>query len=289
MSKIAVFMLFGQSNATGHGSPMNKDDIINEPLKNVWGLNREPNQSFDTENLKFSKYTSYGMNLAENQDNTYSVANCLARNWQNAIDNGENLPDLYIIHISIGGQGVFGMWSPDRPKKLIRGRLGDVDISMYPLAIHILSLLKKHFERCNIEPDFVGLHWRGGEQEFWQHIDNLRNGERLKNIYKTMFDGFRSALGYTFPIVLHKLNFEIILNGIENGKHLPSMHYINQAFSELCYEVPNVSMLDTALAPHYDPNNGHSLFLGDMLHYNPKTNNWVATEILNNYKSKNLL
>ena len=73
--KVAIFMLFGQSNATGHGVPMSDTDIIKEPLKNVWGLNREPNQSFDTERLKFSRYTSYGMNLAENQDNTYSVAN----------------------------------------------------------------------------------------------------------------------------------------------------------------------------------------------------------------------
>ena len=43
-----------------------EEDIIKEPLQNVWGLNREPNQSFDTERLKFSRYTSYGMNLAEN-------------------------------------------------------------------------------------------------------------------------------------------------------------------------------------------------------------------------------
>ncbi len=289
MNKIAVFMLFGQSNATGHGVPMSDEDIIKEPLNNVWGLNREPNQSFDTEKLKFSRYTSYGMNLAENQDNTYSVANCLAKNWQKEIDNGVKLPDLYIIHISIGGQGVYGMWSPTREKKLIPGKLEDCNISMYPLAIHVLSLLKKHFEDCDIEPDFIGLHWRGGEQEFWQHINNLKTDDRLKNVYKTMFNGMRSALGYTFPIVLHKLNFEILLNGIEDGKHLPSMHYINQAFSELCQELDDVSIFDSAKAPHYNPNDGYSLFRWDMIHYNPETNDWTSREILNDYKEKNNL
>lgn len=289
MNKIAVFMLFGQSNATGHGAPMSEEDIIKEPLQNVWGLNREPNQSFDTEGLKFSRYTSYGMNLAENQDNTYSVANCLAKNWQRDIDNGVNLPDLYIIHISIGGQGVYGMWSPDRPKKLIPGKLEDVNISMYPLAIHILELLKKHFERCDIEPDFIGLHWRGGEQEFWQHINNLKTDDKLKNVYKTMFNGMRKAVGYEFPIVLHKLNFEAALTGIEDGKHLPSMRYINEAFSELCEELPNMSMLDSLNAPHYKPDDAYSLFRWDLIHYNPQTNEWVSREILKDYKKKNNL
>jgi len=288
MNKVAIFMLFGQSNATGHATYMNDEDIIREPLQNVWGLNREPNQSYDTERLKFSRYTSYGMNLAENQDNTYSVANCLARYWQDEIDSGTKLPDLYIIHISIGGQGVYGMWSPTREKKLIPGRLGDCDISMYPLATHILTLLKKHLDNCNLEPDFVGMHWRGGEQEFWQHINNLKNEDRLKNVYKTMFNGLRQALGYEFPIVLHKLNFDAILSGLDEGKHIHSMRYINEMFEELCNEMPNISMFDSYLAPHYNPEDPYSLFLKDLIHYRAETNKWVAKEILKSYKSKSL-
>ena len=136
MKKIAVFMLFGQSNAVGHAMPMEEKDYINEPLKNVFGLNREPNQSYDISELKFTGYTSFGMNLAETQDNTYSVANCLARRWQDEIDAGNpnNLPDLYIIHIAIGSQGLLDMWNMEREKVMKPGPLGTVDISMYPLA-----------------------------------------------------------------------------------------------------------------------------------------------------------
>lgn len=54
MKKVAVFMLFGQSNATGHAVPMEKEDIVDLPLKNVFGLNRNPNQSYDNEEVIFS-------------------------------------------------------------------------------------------------------------------------------------------------------------------------------------------------------------------------------------------
>ena len=286
MKKIAVFMIFGQSNATGHGVPMVDSDIIKYPLTNVLVLNREPNQSFDTEKLKFTGYTSYGMNLAENQDNTYSVPNCLAKAWQDEIDNGATLPDLYIIHISIGSQGVYGMWSPTRAKKLIPGKLGDCDVSMYPFACHVLSLFKKYMEENELEPDFVGMHWRGGEQEFWQSVPNLKDNDRLKNTYKTIFQGLREALGYEFPIVIHKMNFEAVLKGIEDGKHLPSMHFINEVFSDLCQEVPNVTMFDSTRAPHYDPKDPYTLFRWDLIHYSPATNTWVAKDILEEYKKR---
>ena len=76
--KAAVFILLGQSNAVGHGVPMDERDKIHTPLKNVFGLSRETNQSFENKALTWSGYTSNGMNLAEEQDHTYSVANCLA-------------------------------------------------------------------------------------------------------------------------------------------------------------------------------------------------------------------
>ena len=86
--KAAVFILLGQSNAVGHGVPMEEKDKIKAPLKNVFGLSRKDNQSFGNEKLLWSGYLSAGMNLAEEQDDTYSVANCLASLWQKHIDEG---------------------------------------------------------------------------------------------------------------------------------------------------------------------------------------------------------
>lgn len=285
-NKVAIFMLFGQSNAVGHAMPMKEEDIIREPLPNVWGLNREPNQSFDTERLKFSHYTSFGMNLAETQDNTYSVANQLARLWQAAIDGGAALPDLYVIQIAIGSQGLLDMWHPDRPRKLIPGKLGDVDISLYPYAIHILTLLREHLDRCELEPDFVGLHWRGGEQETRRSREELETV--LKDTYKRVFAGFRRAVGHDFPITLHRMPFyDVMKKEDPSGAHLANMEYINGLFDELAAEDAAISVFDPLLAPHYDPNAwDKNLFRWDLIHYTGQTNTWVAEEILKEYQSR---
>ena len=124
--KAAVFILLGQSNAVGHGIPMAEEDIISTPLKNVYGLCREKNQSFENDRLYWDNYVSAGMNLAEEQDNTYSVANCLASLWQKHIDTGNEreLGDLYIVQIAIGAQGVTEgyMWNPSYPHKMVSGK-----------------------------------------------------------------------------------------------------------------------------------------------------------------------
>ena len=287
-NKVAVFMLFGQSNAVGHAMPMKEEDIIREPLKNVWGLNREPNQSFDTERLKLSGYTSYGMNLAETQDNTYSVANQLARFWQQEIDNGNKagLPDLYIIHIAIGAQGLLGMWNPDRKRKLIPGKLGDVDISMYPLAVHVLRLLREHLEKYDIEPDFVGLHWRGGEEERCIPVDTLK--PILKDTYKRFFAGLREAIGYPVPITLHRFPYvDALMKEDPTGEHLKSMNYINDVFEELALEQEKTTTFEVLNCPHYNPNAwDKNLFRWDLIHYTGETNTWVAGEIFEEYKRR---
>ena len=77
--KAVVFILLGQSNAVEHDVPMTEEDKITEPMKNVFGLSRKFNQSFENTELKWSGYTSFGISLGEEQDDTYSLANCLAK------------------------------------------------------------------------------------------------------------------------------------------------------------------------------------------------------------------
>ena len=288
-NKVAIFMLFGQSNAVGHAMPMKEEDIIKEPLNNVWGLYREPNQSFDTEKLKFSHYTSFGMNLAETQDNTYSVANQLARLWQNEIDSGNEagLPDLYVIQIAIGSQGLFDMWNMQRARKLIPGKLGDVDISLYPFTSHILKLLREHLDRCELEPVFVGLHWRGGEQETRRDAEFLK--ENLKSEYKKFFAGLRSAIGYNVPVTLHRMPFvDVMKKEDPSGAHLANMNYINQVFDELAVEQELTSTFEPTMCPFYDQYAwDKNIFRWDLIHYTGELNTWVAEEILRTFKQRN--
>ncbi len=287
MKKVAVFMIFGQSNATGHAMPMRQEDYISTPLKNVFGLNRDKNQSFDIDSLTFEGYTSFGMNLAETQDNTYSIPNQLAKVWQADIDSGADLPDLYIVQISIGSQGLYDMWNMEMERKLIPGVLGKVNISLFPFTIHILKLLNKYFKDNDLDPDFVGMHWRGGEQDVMRPIESLVDG-KLKNDYKTFFTALREAVGYNVPITLHKMPYvQFYLKEDPTGAHLGIMTFINFVFEQITFEMEKVKIFDPTKCPLYNPAIWDSgIYRWDLIHYTGELNTWVAEEILKDYKSR---
>lgn len=281
MKKAAVFILLGQSNAVGHKLPMTEEDKIVAPMKNVFGLSREQNQSFDNISLTWSGYTSHGMNLAEEQDHTYSVANCLARCWQDAIDGGAGLPDLYIVQIAIGAQGVTEnyMWYPDYPKILVPGVLGKVKIALTPFTEHILSLLKGSIRDRGAEPEIIGIHWRGGENDFYAGGEVHR--PVLKQLYHRIFDRFYAALGEQAPTVLHRL---VCFERPATQQGLSNLHFINGVFDKLAEAYPNVSVFDVRQAPQYVPDvPGIGLFKSDFVHFTADVNQWVAEEILRLY------
>ena len=284
--KAAVFILLGQSNAVGHGVPMCEQDVIRTPLANVYGLDRAHNQCLEPEQLAWSGYKSAGMNLAEEQDNTYSVANCLAALWQKHIDSGAvpHLPDLYILQIAIGAQGVTDgyMWHPDRAPQLIPGKLGKVDISLFPFTARVFSLLKKSFAEREIDYEIIGLHWRGGENDVSATTEHLH--EHLAPIYRRIFDEFDRLLDAP-PTVLHRLVCPDRMRDTDpTGGKLERMHYINKVFDDLAQTRKNVCVFDARRAPQFLPDvRGNGLFLADAVHFTSEVNAWVAGEILNDY------
>ena len=281
--KEAVFILLGQSNAVGHGIPMREEDELHTPLTNVFGLSRKDNQSFTGTELLWSGYTSCGMNLAEEQDDTYSVANCLASLWQNHIDSGNalNLPNLYIIQIAIGAQGVTDgyMWHPAREEKLIPGTLGTVDISLFPFCKHIFGLLDDSFSKMNKAYEIIGLHWRGGENDVSAAEEYLV--QHLETIYTQIFDVFNGILGMP-PIILHKIVCPDRMRDMDpTGQRLKNMDYINGVFESLTQKYENVSIFDPTGAPWYIPDvRGNGIFIEDAVHFTPEVNRWVAECIL---------
>ena len=287
MKDAAVFILLGQSNAVGHDVPMAEEDKILTPLKNVFGLHRDANQSYDVEELRWSGYTSAGMNLGETQDDTYSVASCLARQWQDAVDAGKKLPDLYIIQIAIGGQGVTQkyMWFPLREKgTLVPGALKTANIALYSLTCRILSLVKDSFKQMGKTYEVFGLHWRGGEQEDAMQTDVLR--PVLKGIYDCLFEGFWSALGEKVPTVIHRLVCVDCWKkqDLKTGCSTECGAFINSVFDALAEQHENVEIFDIRSAPHFIPDvAGNGIFKEDFAHYTPESNRWVASEILRNY------
>ena len=283
--KAAVFIMLGQSNAVGHGIPMNEEDKIITPLKNVFGLSRDKNQSFENTSLVWEGYQSGGMNLAEEQDHTYSVPNCLAKLWQDKIDSGFCLPDLHIIQIAIGAQGATKghMWHPDYEKKLIPGKLWTVDISLTPFTEHILSLVPKSLESLGKVPEYMGIHWRGSEDDARADWDELKN-----NCHKTLFEifsGFQSALGEKVNVILHRrVSEDRAIEFDPSGEALKKMRYINEIFENLVKEREEYEMFDIRKCPMYIPDvRQNGVFIEDAVHYTPEANMWTAEKIMNDY------
>jgi len=267
---------------------MSENDMIRNPMKNVFGLHRKNHQSFDNQELVWEGYMSSGMNLAEEQDHTYSIANCLAKQWQEHIDNGNpsHLPGLYIIQIAIGAQGVTEgyMWYPEKELRMIPGKLGIVDISLFPYCKHIFSLLDDSFTKKQMEYDIFGLHWSGGENDITQTMEYL--SENLEYIYSVIFDEFNSLLG-NVPFILHKLVCSDRMNDLDpTGKYLANMHFINQVFYQLEKRYTNISVFDPRCFPQYLPDvRGNGLFIEDMVHFTSDVNSWIVEFIINEYFS----
>lgn len=278
----AVFIMLGQSNATGHALPMRKEDVIGTPLAHVFGLRRDPNQSFDTDRLVWSGWTSADTNLGETQDNTYSVPNCLAAAWESAVDAGADLPDLYIVHISIGAQGVTSryMWHPDYKRVLVPGPLGIADVALTPLTVHVLSLLKDSFDRMGKQMRVIGLHWRGGEEDIELPVEALE--PVLTGVYEAILPAFRSAVGTDCPIILHRVVcFERADDLDPTGEFRRSTYYVDRVFDDLAARLPDCTVFDPRSAPFYDPAPPiHGIFEDDHVHFTERLNKWVAEIIL---------
>ncbi len=285
--KAAVFIILGQSNAVGHGIPMAEEDKIKTPLRNVFGLSRALNQSFEGDTLVWSGYESAGMNLAEEQDHTYSIPNVLAKAWQGQIDGGAALPDLYLVQIAIGGQGVSPqyMWHPDRAPVLVPGVLGTVNISLFPYTMHILSLLEKRFSAEGVEYEVIGMHWRGGEDDATVGGDAL--GEKLLAIYQRLLDGFTSVLG-PVPTVLHRICAHERMNAIDpSGGAYAGMETVNGVFEALCEQYPHVQVFDPRTLPMYRADvHGNGLFIEDCIHFTPEVNRRIAEDVLSAYMAQ---
>lgn len=274
----AVLISFGQSNSHGHGTRLPEDQRIQTPMGHVFGLPRTKNQSYDCQKVQWSGYTSFGMNLGEIQDHTCCLATEFARLWQAEIDQGAALPDLYIIQISVGAQGVhkteaygWNMWYPDRPPVLKDGTDGPLDISLYPLAIHILNCAMDSFRAMGKTPKILGLHWNQWETEVETAGEAL---DCAQENYRRIFDGFRQAVGLQFPIYLYRPISEYY-------QKPEALVRINQIFDQMMAQDHDLQMLDLRTSPLWNPElETKGIFQADLVHYCNEAHRWFAQEQL---------
>lgn len=275
----AVVYIMGQSNAHAHAQPMNEEDIISEPMKNVHMLATEHNQSFDVTDVVWSGFSSYDGNLGETQNCTYSMASFLAKKWQAMIDGGAKLPDLYIVQISIGGQMIVGgEWDPDYdlPHVLTPGVAGICEIALYNFSMHILPVIHQNLTRNFKNPQAIGLHWIGSEGDCFPGSYTKPN---FHEIYVNFFNNMIKATGFDCPLYLYKV--VRIKHTIKNGHPLEGVEAINNEFEYLTKNMKDCYMVSAQDADFFDPSlDTDNIFSPDMSHYNRYTQEWFADHFL---------
>lgn len=268
MKKKAVVFIAGQSNAHAHGQQLPEADRITEPLRNVFSLDREPNQAYDRESVVWSGFTTAGKNLGESQDHTASLGYHLAKLWQDAIDGGRELPDLYIVQISIGSQGIInGMWNRDRERTLIPGPLGTVNIALFPLAQQIYRLVMADLG----EPEVLGFHWLGSEQEIWHDAWKLAE---LDERYDHFFDTLLGAIGAPCPVYFYETYLELCCRRFDLP--LEAALGVNRAIFRQAERL-GATLVRAKASPFWDPlARGYGLFAPDNGHYLSGVQGWFA-------------
>jgi len=277
----AVLIVLGQSNAHGHGLTMREGDQITVPMKNVFGLNRALNQTPDLKEVTWSGYTTEGMNLGETQDHTYCLAEELAKMWQNEIDGGNqlDLPDLYVIQISIGAQGISlakgeknNMWYPYREERMVPGPLGTVDISLYPWTLKVLTLAMAQLRATKQHPSVIGVHWSAGN-------DCSLTVEQLSDLeahYQTIFAGFRQAIGQDYTLYIQKLLH--VDRAKDLGLTIDSMLFENALHRARAKADPAVKMISAADSPYWQAGVvGNGIYVADHVHYTEEVQRWFAS------------
>lgn len=280
--KSLVLFCLGQSNSHGHGTqlPIYK---TKRQFTKVFGLSREKNQSYNLHDIEWKSFQYAGMNLGESQDNTYCLAQSFADLWQDAADTGTILPDLYLVQISVGAQGIaetekngYNMWYPKRKPVLIPGDLHQVNISLTPLACQILSLTMTNLRRKG-SVGILGLHWNQWETEVDTGGLSILNASEN---YTKLFSFFDQAIGQPYPLYLYKPLSAVYNNPV-------GVKVLTDVFETFCNQRFLTKMLDLSQAYFFDLSaENQGIFQSDLVHYHSLSHTWFALQQWNDYQKE---
>lgn len=267
----AVLFISGQSNSYGHDQFMSGDERITVPLPNVFTLGRDMNQKPDIGEVIWSGYTTSGNNIGTEQDHTYCLGYFTAKLWQDAIDRGISLPDLYIIQIGVGAQGIMkGMWNKHSAQPFAG------DILLFPFAVRIFSLAMAGLRRCFSDPRVIGWHWFGSEDDACFDFED----EELNQAYDDFFDSMLAAIGCECGAWFYKI--VSYHRGIAIPEYTPErIDRVNAALRRQSRRLPGCQWVGIDKSGIWDrTKTDYGVFAGDYVHYGRQAHRWFAEHFL---------
>ncbi|MGW2545384.1 galactose-binding domain-containing protein, partial [Kitasatospora sp. NPDC001574] len=284
---VPVLIVLGQSNAEGWGAPLDTADKTKcQSLNRVKGLNRTNNRVAGATSATWSPYTCKGNNLGQehgtglNSGFNYNVASATALRWQRATEAGTALPDLNVIHVAWGSQGVLeteyganNRWYPGRDPN-------DVE-SLFPLAMNTITNGLRALEAAGKQPRIIGIHWNQWEAEA-KNAGTTVDG--LQEAFLKVLNPLRTITGDTgAPIFLYqpRSRFYVAQFGEQRTQ------VVTEAMTTLIGEQPAphpYRMLDAANAttatgtPLYNPNISNYGIYTDGVHYTGDVHKWFTDQ-----------
>jgi hypothetical protein len=229
----------GEGNSTGYdplpAAYLLGSDSGGMPAPNVWGIrndgwtniagnNNGPGAPFthpissisQVTWVNWSDSTSSDMNLGF-YGGSGNAADFAAYAWQTAINAGQHLPDLYIIHIAWPEQGVDVKDDADSGSEswtthgnnLWQPMLNATKTPTYalaPFARRMMYLGLKQLLATGKKPRILGLQWNQWEAEadWLNSVGNVTTIRRAPLNYAALFSSFFGTIGSTFPVMIAK-------------------------------------------------------------------------------------
>lgn len=271
----AVLYIAGQSNAHAHAQALPEEEKLRFGLKHVFTLDHRIDRSLDNKSLIWRQFTSEYNNLGEHQDDTATLGYYTALEWEKRIEQGEKLPDLYIVQISIGAQGVAnGMWNMEMEKKLVNDDV--TPVPLYHLAMHIYSLVYEDLKARYKNPAAIGWHWIGSESDAVKEYADIPT---MPAYLERFFDDMFSAIGFECPAYFYKLAHYKNDSAYKKGIDL-----INDIFNKYLAKHKSGKMVDCTLSPYWNFDLvGSGIYNEeDKIHYLSPVQKWFADQLFVN-------
>ncbi|MFE2722604.1 discoidin domain-containing protein [Kitasatospora sp. NPDC059327] len=282
-----VLIVLGQSNAVGWTTKVTNsaDKAQCEAFAHVKSLNRLENRVVGALGATWKPYTCVGSNLGQDRYaaygepdiySTYNTATLSALRWERAIKAGTNLPDLHVIHVAWGAQGIQEAAGPNRNRWWPDRDLADIE-SLHQLTLNTISNGLRALREAGKRPRIIGMHWNQWETE--TQTASTISADQVQRAFLGVLGPLQTISGGTsFPVFLYRPRTA--------STHIRTQ-YVTDALTGLAARpAPNpYRLLDAAQAvsatgtPLYDPAIPKNLGIyNDGIHYTRAVQEWFADQ-----------